>query len=96
MVTRQRFKELERDRPYLRHKRRQRAAQAVSEWRKLQELHARRERREALDFKLKAIPAVVAAVVTALVVAEREDQAKQRQWVMFHTLWAMNRARGAK
>jgi len=89
MVTRQRLKELERDRPYLRYKR---EAQAEKEWRGLQKLHARRERR-AYEARLKLVPAVVSAVVTALVTAEQEAQAKQRQWAMFHTLWAMNRAR---
>ena len=96
MVTRQRLKELERDRPYLRHKRRQREAQSVREWNKLQALHHRRERREALDFKLKAIPAVVSAAVTSILLAQREERQRERQWAMFHTLWAMNRARGAK
>ena len=95
-MNQERYAKLKKDRPFLRHKREQREAQAVREWQALQELHARRESREALDFKLKAIPAVVGAVVTAIVMAEQEDQAKQRQWAMFHTLWAMNRARGAK
>lgn len=94
MVTRQRLKELERDRPFLRYKREQRReAQAEKEWRGLQKLHARRERR-AYEARLKLIPAVVSAVVTALVVAEQEDQAQQRQWALFNTLWSLNRARG--
>ena len=96
MISKSRRQQLERDRPYLRYKRRQREAQAVREWRKLQELHARREAQEALDLKLKTIPAVVAAVVTALVMAEQEDQAKQRHWALFHTLWSLNKARGDK
>ena len=96
MISKSRQRQLERDRPYLRHKREQRReVQAEKEWQALQKLHARRERR-AYEARLKLVPAVVSAVVTALVTAEQEAQAKQRQWAMFHTLWSLNKARGDK